>query len=201
MRISTQTPTYQPVSQPRRASSGSGSFGEQLDIAARRGGDQLEVSTAGAAWQNAREMEPSPYLKLLYSYDAWKAKQPPRDLPDSWGPTEENLAYLKEHYSGDLSWEERVDALETMEQMGVITEDQKYEALEGEGAKVGPPLNIHDQDEMKRVLVPQMEQAIKNYHAYKRGGWDACFQDRPIGSFKTADDLFSWLDNLLESES
>lgn len=201
MRISNQTPTYQPVSQPRRASSGSGAFGKQLDIAARKGGDQLEVSTAGAPWQNARKMELSPYLKLLCSYDAWKAKQPPRDLPDSWGPTEENLAYLKEHYSGDLSWEERVDALETMEQMGVITEDQKYEALEGERAKGGPALNIHDQDEMRRVLVPQMEKAIKTYHTYKKGGWDACFQDRPVGGFKTADDLFSWLHNLLESES
>ncbi|MDE7219770.1 MAG: hypothetical protein K2O45_09140, partial [Oscillospiraceae bacterium] len=153
--------------------------------------------TAGVAWQAAGTMEPSPYLKLLHSYEAWKVQQPSQDLPGSWGPTEENLAYLKEHYTGDLSWEERVDALETMEQLGVISKDQKYEAL---GSKSGPSFNIHDQEEMMRVLVPQMEKAVEEYHAYNRGGWDACFQDRPIGTFKTADDLFAWLDKLLESE-
>ena len=33
MRISNQTPTYQPAAQLRHASSGSGAFGKQLDIA------------------------------------------------------------------------------------------------------------------------------------------------------------------------
>lgn len=33
MRISNQTPAYQPVAQLRRASSGRGAFGKQLDIA------------------------------------------------------------------------------------------------------------------------------------------------------------------------
>ncbi len=194
MRISNQTPTYQPAAQTRRSSSGSGAFGKQLDIAARRGGDQLEVSTAGAPWQNARKMELSPYLKLLCSYDAWKAKQPPRDLPDSWGPTEENLAFLKEHYSGDLSWEERVDALKTMRQLGVITEEQEDKAM-------GVKCTRGTLEEIMPILKEQVKYAMKEDLAYLRGGWDACFQDRPIGSFKTADDLFSWLDNLLESES
>lgn len=199
MRISDQTPVYRPAAQTRRASSGSGSFGKQLDIAAtRRNTDQVEHGPEEAIWDVPGTMEPSPYIRLMCRYRDWKAKQPPQDLPDSWGPTEENLAYLKERYSGALSWEERVDALETMEQLGVITKEQKLDAM---GCHAGPTFNIHDQEEMMRVIVPQMRQAIEEYHAFKRGGWDECFQDRPVGAFKTADALFAWLDQILEKEN
>ena len=193
MRISNQTPTYQPAAQTRRSSSGSGAFGKQLDIAALRNTDRFETNSLTAK-QTIDELKPSAYLTLMYSYDAWKEKQPPKDLPDSWGPTEENLAFLKDHYSGDLSWEERVDALKTMRQLGVITEEQEDKAM-------GVKCTRGTLEEIMPILKEQVKYAMKEDLAYLRGGWDACFQDRPIGSFKTADDLFSWLDNLLESES
>lgn len=197
MRISNYVPNYQPAAQKQRAGSGSGSFGQQLDAAANRREDRLEIGPAEAVWQTPGTMEPSPYLKLMYTYDDWKAQQPPQELPDSRGATEENLAYLKERYSGDLSWVERVDALETMAQLGVITEDQKFDAL---GVCGGPPVNINNWDEAKKILTEGMEKAVEEQRAYDRGGWDACFQDRPVGTFKTADDLFAWLDKILESE-
>ena len=197
MRISNQIPSYQPVRQKQRAETGTASFGEQLDITARRSADQLEVSAPGAVWQDGGIHMLSPYCQLMDRYDAWKAQQPAQILPDSWGATEENLAYLKAHYTGDLSWEERVDALETMEQLGVITHDQKYDAL---GSQTRT-LNINDWDHTVKVIAEDMKKAMEEYSAYLNGGWDACFQDRPIGTFKTADDLFSWLDDLLANEN
>lgn len=200
MRISNNAYPYQTPARRTGTTSGAPgrtSFGEQLDIAANRREDQLEIGSAGAVWQVPGTMEPSPYLRLMYAYDDWKIKQPPQELPDSRGATEENLAYLKERYSGDLSWEERVDALETMAQLGVITEDQKFDAL---GVCGGPSININDWDEAKKILTGEMEKAMEEYRAYGRGGWDACFQDRPIGTFKRADDLFVWLDKILENK-
>ena len=135
-----------------------------------------------------REMELSAYVKLMDRYRVWKAQQPPRELPDSHGPTAENIAYLKEHYSGELSWEERVDALETMKQMGVITQDQRNAAMGG-----GLVCVDLTKDDLGDVISANMRSFSQDLDTY--------FCKEPIGSFKTADDLFSWLDNLLESES
>ena len=187
MRISTQTPAYQPVSQPRRASSGRGAFGKQLDIAALRNTDRFETNSLTAK-QTIDELKPSAYLTLMYSYDAWKEKQPPKDLPDSWGPTEENLAFLKDHYSGDLSWEERVDALETMRQLGVISLGQMNKAT-------GSEFLYLDATKVHVTLNGKVDERKFS------DDWGTYFSKDPISAFKTADDLFSWLDNLLESES
>ena len=200
MRINSSAYPYQTPAQKTGTSSSASertSFGEQLDIATRRSADQLEVSALGAVRQDGGIHMLSPYCQLMDRYDAWKARQPAQVLPDSWGATEENLAYLKEHYTGGLSWEERVDALETMQQLGVITADQKHDAL-GLQTRV---LNINDWDHAVKVMAEDMKKAMDEDYAYLRGGWDACFQDISIGTFKTADDLFSWLDNLLANEN
>lgn len=203
MRITSNAYPYQTPAQKTGATSGASrraSFGEQLNVAAVRSTDNIdkvEITTSAAEiWQTEGTMKPSPYIALMNRYDVWKEKQPPQDLPDSWGPTEENRAYLKEHYSGDLSWEERVDALETMEQLGVITHDQKYDAL---GSQTRT-LNINDWDYTVKVITEDMKKAMEEYSAYLNGGWDACFQDRIISTFKTSDDLFAWLDKILEDE-
>ena len=196
MKINNSAYPYQTPAQRSGTTSGASggtSFGEQMDIAASRHADKVEVSTSGAAWQNADEMDSSPYLKLMESYRAWKAQQPPQDFPDSWGPTEENLAYLKERYTGDLSWEERVDALETMVHTGVITREQRNEAM-------GSTVVTGSWEEVKEKVFAHLDDQMEEYYAYYRGGWDACFQDRPVGTFKKADDLFAWLDKILENE-
>ena len=199
MRINNSAYPYQTPAQRTGTTSGASgrtTFGRQLDIAASRSADQLEISAAGAERQDGCITGLSPYCQLMDSYREWKTRQPSQDLPDSWGPTEENLVWLKEHYSGDLSWEERVDALETMEQLGVITHDQKYDAL---GSQTRT-LNINDWDHTVKVIAEDMKKAMEEYSAYLNGGWDACVQDRPIGTFKTTDDLFAWLDKILENK-
>lgn len=191
MRISNYVPNYQPAAQTQRTGSGSSSFGEQLDIAARRSADQLEISAAGADWQDGYITGLSPYCQLMDSYDAWKAQQPSQDLPDSYGPTEENLAYLKEHYSGDLSWEERVDALETMVQMGVITRDQRNDAMGG-GLTTFKPA--------ERYVIPCVTVGSVPTFAFG-SNWDESLKDYIASGFKTSDDLFAWLDAILEKEN
>lgn len=70
-----------------------------------------------------------PAEQLLADYQAWKAQQPVRRLPDSKGDTPENLAYLQEHFSGTLSLFQRLDAAETMVDMGMATKEQMLSYL------------------------------------------------------------------------
>ena len=191
MRISNCAPGYQSAVQKQRAGSESGSFGRRLDIAAGRGADRLEVSAAGAGWQDGCITGLSPYCQLMDSYREWKTRQPPQDLPDSWGPTDENLAWLKEHYTGDLSWEERVDALETMVKLGVITQEQRNDALGG-GLTAFKPAESY--------VIPCV--TVGSVPSFAFGGnWDESFKDYVANSFKTSDDLFAWLDDLLADKN
>ena len=73
----------------------------------------------------------SPGSQLLLDYEDWKKTQPPRQLPGSKGMTEENIAYLKENYSGRLTMFGKIDALDTMVEMGILTEKEKMEAVVG----------------------------------------------------------------------
>ena len=77
--------------------------------------------------QMMRELPPggmldSVYMQFMEDYRAWKAGQPEDALPDSQGWTEENLAFLRERYAGDLSAFEIYDALDTMKQLGILSE-------------------------------------------------------------------------------
>lgn len=71
----------------------------------------------------------NPASQILEDYEAWKAAQPPRELPGSQGATEENKAYLREHFSGRLDMFQRLDAADTMVEMGILTRDQMLEGL------------------------------------------------------------------------
>ena len=80
--------------------------------------------------QNAKD----PKLQLWADYQAWKSQQPPRQLPDFKGATEENLAYLLENFTGDektgeLSLFQRMEMIDTMREMGIITEEQMKDTL------------------------------------------------------------------------
>ena len=70
-----------------------------------------------------------PSKQLLDDYRTWRSEQPPRNLPNSKGATEENLKYLRQHFQGELSLFQRIDAVDTMREMGIITEDQMMNAL------------------------------------------------------------------------
>ena len=43
-----------------------------------------------------------PAAQVWSDYLNWKAAQPERVLPNSKGATKENIAYLREHFSGEL---------------------------------------------------------------------------------------------------
>jgi len=70
-----------------------------------------------------------PERQILADYRAWKAQQPTRILPGSVGATEENLAYLRKNFSGNLDLFHRIDAVDTMHEMGILTEDQMLNYL------------------------------------------------------------------------
>ena len=89
---------------------------------------------------------------------------------------------------GDLSWEERVDALETMRQLGVISLGQMNKAT-------GSEFLYLDATKVHVTLNGKVDERKFS------DDWGTYFSKDPISAFKTADDLFSWLDNLLESES
>lgn len=75
--------------------------------------------------QNAQE----PKLQIWIDYQEWKGQQPARKLPASHGATDENMAYLRENYAGELSMFQRIEAVDTMREMGIITEDQMMKSL------------------------------------------------------------------------
>ncbi len=71
-----------------------------------------------------------PKKQLMNDYYEWKKMQPPQHLPDSVGKTEENLAYLRQHFSGKkLSVFDKIYALDTMREMGMITEDDMLHTI------------------------------------------------------------------------
>ena len=113
------------------------------------------------------------------------------ELPSGQGATEENMAYLRERYSGELSWVERVDMLNTMMDMGVITREQRNSAYGDDTV----------------VLTPDMTQAeiTATIEAHRKNDpwnqdWNVYFSEDPVNTFKTADDVFSWLGQVLDGE-
>ena len=86
--------------------------------------NDLLRATAGDV-QNAKD----PKAQLWADYQAWKSQQSKRVLPDSKGATEENLAYLLKNFAGDektgeLSLYQRMEMIDTMREMGIISEEQ-----------------------------------------------------------------------------
>lgn len=88
-------------------------FGKYLDVDAQRRKMREQPPYKGLA---------SVYMQFMEDYRSWKAGQPEMSLPDSRGWTEENLDFLREHCSGDLSAFEIYDALEAMEKLGMLSQ-------------------------------------------------------------------------------
>jgi len=136
----------------------------------------------------------SPYLRLLGQYDRWKAQLPEDEaagLPDSTGLTEENIAYLKERYSGELTWMEREDALNTMEKMGIISNPQKFSAHSG-GGWVCRAVGTEAQQQAE---LEKLRQHFNRHDPMERD-WNVLFEDTPIAGFLTIDDILSWVERL-----
>nr|WP_325253528.1 hypothetical protein [uncultured Oscillibacter sp.] len=112
-------------------------------------------------------------------YKAWKAGQPELALPEAQGWTEENLAFLKEHYAGDLSAFEAYDALETMRRMGVISQKEENYAS-------GAVMIVLDPSEINGVMY-YTDQEDPSF-------WLGNFHKTPMVNFRSLDDIISWVE-------
>ncbi len=143
--------------------------------------EQLLQSSIGST-ENANV----PKFQIWSDYKEWKAQQPARELPDSQGVTEENLAYLKENFSGDLSIFQRIEAVDTMREMGMISEDQMMDTL---GLC---KLSLFTLDENALII-----SCGPTDTARKLGDWNLYMRDCPLFQAEDLDDLFELLDSHL----
>jgi len=138
------------------------------------------LQSAAKDMRNANE----PEIQIWVDYKDWKAQQPPRELPESQGVTEENLAYLREHFSGNLSLFQRIDALDAMREMGILTREQMMDGL-------GLGRSLIRAGNTKVVANGSPEVARYTW------SWGSFFADSPIVEMEDLDRLFEVLDRQL----
>lgn len=124
-------------------------------------------------------------MQFEEDYKTWKAQQPELALPEGRGWTEENLAFLKEHYAGDLSAFEVYDALETMRRMGAISQKEENYATGG----VMIALDPSDINGVMYYTDPE-----------DPGNWLGNFHKTPMVSFHSLDDILSWVETFRTEE-
>ena len=127
----------------------------------------------------------SVFMQFEDDYKAWKAQQPELALPEAQGWTEENLAFLKEHYAGDLSAFEIYDALETMRRMGVISQKEENYAS-------GAVMIVLDPSEINGVMY-YTDQEDPSF-------WLGNFHKTPMVNFRSLDDIISWVEEFCTEE-
>lgn len=165
---------------PRQATRGAGqasAFDLYLDVERQR--------------QKMRELPPgrmldSVYMQFKDDYRAWKARQPEAVLPGSEGWTEENLAFLREHYTGDLSAFEIYDALNTMKELGILSE-------KGLRCAEGTTMIRLDMDLDGGVFQTSVDPDSK-------AAWLRGFDEAPMVGFRSLDDILSWAKDFREDD-
>jgi hypothetical protein len=130
------------------------------------------------------QMLDSVYMQFMEDYRAWKAGQPEAALPDSQGWTEENLAFLRERYTGDLSAFEIYDALDTMKQLGILSE-------KGLRCAEGTTLIAID---MKAGIVET------SAGPDSKAAWLHGFDEAPMVGFRNLEDILSWARDFREED-
>lgn len=132
-------------------------------------------------------------------YEKWKAAQDPQVLPDSKGPTEENMAYLRDRYSGPLTMFQKMEAFDTMLEMGIITEAQHTRMCGTCGPNlVAWHLNPNDPDFYNVKALP-LDTTIE-------GDWsnmvlEYFYKLTPLAKSEDLDDMFSWVDEIVFREN
>ena len=129
----------------------------------------------------------NPNMQIISDYERWKSQQPERVLPDSQGATEENLAYLLENFSGELSLFQRMEAVDTMREMGIITEKQMYEAFGLDFTLVKAP---------KGNIIATEPESGRNMEALC-----SSFSEHPLMDVRYLDEIFEILDRLLREDT
>lgn len=160
-----------PYSMPkgRRTESGPG-WGKYLDV---------EVQKQKMAALPEGEGLPSVWMQFHDDYSAWKAGQPELALPESQGWTEENLVFLKEHYSGELSAFEVYDALETMKAMGAVSRKEENYATGNLWIKID---------------LSRLNGCVEYADTDAGHLWLGGFHKAPMTGFDSLDDILSWVE-------
>lgn len=125
-----------------------------------------------------------PEIQIWVDYKDWKAQQPPRKLPESKGITEENIAYLKANFSGELSLFQRIEAVDTMREMSILSREQMMNGL-----GLGGSLVLAGNTKVISYGTPEVAQNF--------GNWTSFFVDSPIMQMGDLDALFEVLDRQL----
>ena len=163
---------------PRQAARGAGqasAFDLYLDVERQR--------------QKMRELPPgrmldSVYMQFKDDYRAWKAQHPEAVLPDSQGWTEENLAFLQERYTGDLSAFEIYDALDTMKELGILSE---------KGLRCAEGITMIQLDRKGGVFRTSADPDSD-------AAWLHGFDEAPMVGFRSLDDILSWAKDFREDD-
>lgn len=163
-------PSPYSVPKGRRTESGPG-WEKYLDVEAQK--RKMEALPEGGALGSV-------FMQFEDDYKAWKAGQPELALPEAQGWTEENLAFLKEHYAGDLSAFEAYDALETMWRMGVISQKEENYAS-------GSTMIAIDLSDIDQCIIVRDS-------ADPRDLWLGGFHKTPMAGFRDLKDILSWVE-------
>ena len=151
------------------------------------------LRTATGDVQNATD----PKAQIWSDYQAWKSQQPKRVLPDSKGATEENLTYLLEHFTGDkrtgeLSLFQRIEVVDTMREMGILTQEEMMNVL-GLG-KSGLVIGGKIGDPPKGVYLGLGDD-------YQMHEWSNVLHHLPLSRMNNLNDLFETVDIMLRGIS
>lgn len=85
-------------------------------------------SALSSSYDLASVLEPE--QQVWADYQAWKSSRPFSALPMTKGATNENFEYMEKKYGGrKLSIFERIEAVDTMRELGMIDETQMMDAV------------------------------------------------------------------------
>lgn len=128
----------------------------------------------------------------LREYYAWQQTREPVEIPSKDGWTEENIQYLKERYPGELHPYERLEAVQTLRDMGCITQEEYQDVTGFRPVET----NIRPAGEVTCVSGP-----IEDGTTWAVSPWTAAAASFSVlGKADTLDDLFALLDSYLEAQ-
>ena len=147
-----------------------------------------DIQTGRDSYGTVCHQAASPSIRLSEQWQRWREQlgdDPDANLPNSTGWTEENIEYLKNRYSsGELSWVEREDALNTMQKLGMISGPQSFSAH----AQNRPMLNLKTEADFQELL--------SRCGSSTERDWNKLFADTPIASFFSIENILKWAKEL-----
>lgn len=120
----------------------------------------------------------SRFLTMMDDYTKWKSEQTDQALPQSLGSVDADLAWLREHFSGELDVFGVIDAIESMHSMGLIDREERNSIY-------GIEFTVVRMTE----LVSCMQIRPAGYGPL----WSDGFGLSPLMDLHTLDDILEWL--------